>query len=260
VIFEALVTTWQYEWIECTNLEEAQEKIAVLAFAKIKEVGGVYYTNTGASIGPLVWNHTSKTRENLIRTIVWYVDQYENEGIEVVKLADGRPAVEYSFSLPVDNGIVFSGHIDRLVQYHDETYCMDQKTTGSTISANYFKQFSPDTQFSMYTFAGQMIYQSNVKGVIIDAAQVMVGFSRFERGFTFRTPSQLEEWYEGSMHHIEEARKATLEQNFPMRTTSCGNFGGCEFRDVCARDARVRENFLRADFVKGERWDPLKRR
>src|SRR5262245_52097354 len=41
--------------------------------------------------------HTAKTRENLIRSIVWYVEQFKDEEIEVIKLPSGLPAVEYSF-------------------------------------------------------------------------------------------------------------------------------------------------------------------
>lgn len=235
VILECLINTWEHE------VNEKGERIP----------------GTGK---PVEFLHNSKTRENLIRSCIWYVDQFENESIEVVKLASGKPAVEYSFSLPVDNDIVFTGHIDRLVTYSDEIYAMDQKTTGQTVSSAYFAQYSPDHQMSMYTFAGQMIYGSPVKGVIIDVAQIAVGFTRFERGFTFRTSAQLAEWYEDAMYTIEAARSAVREQHFPMRRTSCNNFGGCEFRSVCGRSPDVRPNFLAADFVRGPRWDPLQRR
>lgn len=234
VVFGILVETWDHE-----------------------RDGEVRRAGTGA---PHPFVHNFKTRENLIRTIVWYVDQFEDERIEVVHLANGKPAVEYTFTLPVDNDIIFTGHIDRLVKYADEYYVMDQKTTGSTISANYFEQFKTDHQFSMYTFAGQSIYDGTVKGVIIDGAQIAVGFSRFERGFTFRSPSQLAEWYDDTMKVIETARKATSENYFPMRRTSCNNYGGCEFRGICGRSPDIRKNFLQAEFERQPIWDPLERR
>lgn len=209
---------------------------------------------------PWVSDHNTKTRENLIRTIVWYVDQFENDKIEVIKLADGKPAVELSFALPVDNGIIFCGHLDSLVNYSDDLYVMDQKTTQSTISSYWFDQFTPDTQMSMYTFAGKMIYKMPVKGVIIDGAQIAVGFTRFERGFAFRSEGQLNEWYDGAMAHIEAIHRSTKNNFFPMNTTSCGMFGGCEFRSICSRSPEVRERFLEGDFERTERWNPLKTR
>lgn len=210
--------------------------------------------------GPWISDHNTKTRENLIRTIVWYVDQFENEKIEVVRLADGRPAVEHSFTLPVDDGILFAGHIDRLVNYADDLYVMDQKTTGSTLTPYYWDQFTPDTQVSMYTFAGKAIYNLPVRGMIIDAAQIAVGFSRFDRGFAFRSEGQLNEWYDSTMAHIRAIHESTARNFFPMNTTSCGNYGGCEFRGICSKSPEVRERFLEGDFTKGEPWNPLKSR
>lgn len=251
VVEEALIETWLYEYEEVLN-EISLQAGAVNYATKTVRVAG--------SGSPWLSPDSAKTRENLIRTIVWYVDQFENERISVVTLADGRPAVEHSFSFAVDDGYFFAGHLDRLVEYANDLYVMDQKTTGAALSAYYFNQFSPDIQMSMYTFAGKAIFNMPVKGVIIDAAQIMVGFTRFERGFTFRTQSQLDEWYDDTMWLIENTRKATLEKHFPQNKSSCGNYGGCEFRSVCSRSPEVRQNFLAADFRQGPTWDPLDRR
>lgn len=220
-----------------------------------------HYDEEGQSIGPWVSDHNTKTRENLIRTIVWYLDQFGDEDtMRTVINSEGTPLVEHTFALDADNGIILSGHLDRVVEYAGHPYVQDQKTTGSTITARFFDQFSPDTQMSLYTFAGQAIFGIPVKGVVIDGAQIAVGFTRFERGFTFRTEPQLNEWYDGAMRTIELAQRATRENYFPMNPSSCNNFGGCEFRGICSRSPEVRDNFLRADFVRGERWDPLKAR
>lgn len=202
----------------------------------------------------------TKTRESLIRTIVWYLEHFKDDNAKTIILADGKAATEYSFAIPVDDGIVFSGHLDRFVEYMGRPYVQDQKTTASTITARFFEGYNPDIQMSMYTFAGQMLYKTPVAGVMIDAAQIAVGFSRFERGFTFRTTGQLDEWYDETLATIERTRRYTRENHFPMNTTACGNFAGCQYRRVCSRSPEVREQFLKADFVKGERWDPLKAR
>jgi hypothetical protein len=209
------------------------------------------------------FDHSAKTRANLIRSIIWYVDQFGDEeeaGIKTHHFSDGRPAVEVSFSLEVDDGIFFSGHLDRISEYGGALYVMDQKTTGNTITPKFFDGFKPDIQMSMYTFAGQAILRSPVKGVIIDGAQIAVGFTRFERGFTFRTSSELQEWYDEMMWLVKQTQQATALRKFPMDRTACGNYGGCEFRHVCARSPEVREQFLKAEFVQGKRWDPLERR
>lgn len=209
---------------------------------------------------PWVSDHNTKTRENLVRTIIWYFEQFKDDPCQTVILSDGVAAVEHSFQLPVDNGIIFSGHIDRLVTYSDNVYVQDQKTTGSTITPRYFSNYNPDNQVSMYSFAGRAIFQLPVKGMMIDAAQIAVGFSRFERGFIFQDDATLNEWYDDAMFHIETAVHATRENHFPKNRGSCHKFAGCEFRNVCNKSPHVREQFLKADFEKGVRWDPLEAR
>lgn len=236
VVAEAMQETWVYE----------------------EDENGEPIPGTGA---PWESDHNTKTRANLIRTIVWYLDQFgEDDQCRTIILSSGKAAVEHSFQLDADDGIILSGHIDRLVDFGGKPYVQDQKTTGSTITARFFDGFNPDTQMSLYTFAGRALFGIPVKGVMIDGAQIAVGFTRFERGFTFRDEGSLNEWYDEAMHTIEGAQRATRESFFPKNTASCGNYGGCEFRHVCARSPSVREQFLKADFEKQPRWDPLESR
>lgn len=236
VVHEALQETWTYD------LDEEGDPIP----------------GTG---GPWLSDHNTKTRENLIRTIVWYLDQFgDDDQCKTVILSNGEAAVEHSFQLDADNGIVLSGHMDRVVEYSGSIYVQDQKTTGSTISARFFDGFSPDTQMSLYTFAGRALFGIPVKGVMIDGAQIAVGFTRFERGFAFRDEGSLNEWYDEAMYSIERAQTATRERFFPKNPASCGNYGGCEFRAICSRAPSVREQFLKGEFEKQPRWDPLEAR
>lgn len=271
VVHEALVATWEYDPCEDCAGTGNEYHDPDKANAKMQWAGGNVTSahktcetcdGTGKKPGsghPWDSMHNTKTRGNLIRSIVWYIDHYSDDTMPVVQLEDG-PAVELSFTLEVDDGMIFAGHLDRLVHYGDDPYVQDQKTTGSTINQKFFEQFKPDTQMSMYSFAGKMILGTPVKGVIIDGAQIAVGFTRFERGFTFRTDGELNEWYDSAMYHIEQARHATRENFFPMNTTSCGDYGGCPFRHVCARSPEHRLQFLKADFVQGQPLDPLEQR
>lgn len=264
VISEALFETWTYPTCEiCEGSGEILNEVVIDGkhseqMVECPDCSGEGIVMEGGT--PWQSGHNTKTRENLIRTIIWYIDNFEEDPAKTIILSSGEAAVEHSFALPVDNGLIFSGHLDRMVEYAAHPYVQDQKTTGSTITQRYFEGFSPDTQMSMYTWAGKLIFSSPVHGVMIDAAQIAVGFTRFERGFAFRTASQLEEWYETSMYHIEKARAATREQHFPMNRSACGNYGGCEFRQICSRSPEVRDNFLKGSFEIQPRWDPLEKR
>lgn len=251
VIHEALVSSWVYETEEYQP--EPDLSPGVVNFASATRI----IPGTGS---PWDSGHNLKTRETLIRTIIWYLDQFQDDSMSTVILADGKPAVELSFLIPISDDLFLSGHMDRLVEYSGDIFVTDNKTTGSTISAKYFDGWNPDIQMSMYTFAGKMIYKMPISGVVIDAAQIAVGFTRFERGFTFRSTEQLDEWYDQVQYLIQETQAYTKEDYFPMRTSACGNYGGCPFRDVCSRSPSVRDNFLRAKFIQGPTWDPAARR
>lgn len=212
---------------------------------------------------PRSFDDPKKTRSALIRTIIWYIDQFaveSKDGLVTYHLQDGKPAVELSFTLEFTNDIVYCGHLDRVVSMGDELFVMDQKTTGGTVGPYYFNSFSPSNQMSGYAFAGQAILRSPVRGVIIDAAQIAINFTRFERGITSRSKDQLEEWFSSTVYSIEKLQELSRyageeEEKWPMNPTACGNYGGCKFRLLCARSPKVRENYIKSDYVE-HNWDP----
>lgn len=44
---------------------------------------------------------TSRTKETLVRSVVWYLEEYKDDPLKTALLPDGTPAVELSFMLPV---------------------------------------------------------------------------------------------------------------------------------------------------------------
>lgn len=207
----------------------------------------------------------AKTREHLIRVLVWYFEHYRDDNCTPVILSNGKPAVELSFRFEIGNDLLLSGHLDQIVNFGDTgQYVMDHKTTGSTItgaSAKYFFQgFNPDNQMTLYTTAAAISFNTPVKGVIIDAAQLMVGGAAFARGFTYRTPAQLQEFLEGVYSYRRMAETFHHQGFWPMNESACGNYGGCAFRDICAKSPQVRERFLRTEFTQDKPWNPLEPR
>jgi len=211
---------------------------------------------------PRTFDDAKKTRVNLIRTIVWYIEEFavENpDGLVTYHKEDGNPAVELSFALEISDNIIYCGHLDRVVSMADRLYVMDQKTTGGTVGTYYFNNFSPNNQMSGYAMAGQAVLHSPITGVIIDAAQIAINFTRFERGITTRSKQQIEEWLSDTIQFIHTAQDWTRKEFFPMNPNSCGNYGGCQFRGLCSRPASVRENYIKSDFT-DHNWDPIKER
>lgn len=209
---------------------------------------------------PKEFIHAQKTRESLIRSIVWYFAEYANDTTTPIILASGKPAVEHSFKIDIGDNMFYCGHLDRGVMYQDHPYVMDQKTTGFQLTPYYYDQFETSFQMSGYSFAGKLILDMPVRGVIIDAAKISTGATEFGRSTTLRTESQLNEWLDDAHYWMNFANRCNEEERYPMNTASCGNYGGCEFKGVCGRAPAVRENFLRADFNKEKPWNPLESR
>jgi hypothetical protein len=210
-----------------------------------------------------------KNRYTLVRTLVWYLDSFgEKDKLETIILANHKPAVELTFSFnPKDfetgqelkaltgEHIHFAGHLDRMVMYQDEPFVCDRKTTRGTLGPTYFMQYTPDNQFSMYALGAKFAYDVRVKGVICDAAQVKVTFSKFERGIIYRTEAQLREWYHDAVFWVNLMGQMAEQKRWPQNDKACHYYGGCPYRAVCGRTSPAREAWLELDYVKST-WDP----
>lgn len=221
-----------------------------------------------------------KNRKTLTRTVIWYLEKFQRDVTKVVVLDTGKIACELSFRFSLDWGpksgyvlgedhpsddahlvpgisYMLCGHLDRVVTFNDELFVMDRKTTKTTPEGYYFDNFDPENQMSLYTLAGQVLFDTGIRGVIIDAAQVAIGFSRFERGFTYRNPDQIDEWVNDLHFWFQLAEEYAKAGYWPMNDTACGMYGGCKFRKICSKSPQVREKFLAGDFERVEPWNPL---
>ena len=231
-----------------------------------------------------------KNPSTLISLLVDYLDHFRDDPCQTYIKSDGVPAVELSFRFELDWGpssnapfleelgaaasfvdnslqpqpYLLCGHLDRVVTFNDQLFVMDQKTTGTTLGDRYFDQYEPNNQMTLYTLAGQVILDAPVKGVIIDAAQILLEKpNRFARGFTYRTRDQLDEWLLDLRFWLNIAESFAESDYWPLNDTSCDKFGGCKFRGICSKSPEVRDQFLRADFNQLEpdaRWNPLRSR
>ena len=207
----------------------------------------------------------NKNRYTLVRTVVWYLDHYKESSEKTMILADGSPAVElwfrFELSLVSPDGTpyILTGHIDRLTEFAGQEWFQDIKSTKNTISSDFFKKFSPDNQMSFYTAAAKIVFDKPLMGGIIDAAQVAVDFSKFQRGLIQRTPDQISEWLKDIEYWLKQAEQHARDEYWPMNDTACHHYGGCEFRDICNKDPAIRGKKLATHFEQRV-WDPLKKR
>jgi hypothetical protein len=236
---------------------------------------------------PTLRAFTHKNKGQLLYLVVAYLDEYRDDPCKTLILDNGMPAVELSFRFQLDfgpsvarevileNGMeatethteanyLLCGHLDRVVNFADSLFVLDHKTATNTPTDYYFAQFSPNNQMTLYSFAGKVVLDAPIAGVIIEAAQVTIDKPmKFERRPTYRSDEVIDEWLDDLEYHLANAEAFAQANYWPMNDTACGNYGGCRFREVCTRPKAVRERFLKSDFIQlpeDERWNPLKSR
>jgi hypothetical protein len=139
--------------------------------------------------------------------------------------------------------------------WQDNLWIVDKKTTKTQLDDRYFAGYNPDNQVSLYTIAGQVTLHADIAGVIIDAAQIQVGGSRFQRRPIPRTQGQNEEWLADLTVYLRMLEAYAKINYWPQNDKSCDKFGGCKFRPVCSLDPSAREDYLEA-FYEKRTWDP----
>lgn len=209
-----------------------------------------------------------KNRETLVRLVEWYCEDQPAEvggaGLFPYAFPDGTPAVELSFKLPLPfntpNGqaYILAGHLDAIKTFGKmETFITDNKTTKSYLGPPYWKQFSPNIQVDIYDLAGSLLFPDlKIKGVAIEAAQVLVGGAEFAPQVFYRTEGQREETLSEIGRWLKFAETFVEDDYWPMNKSNCKM---CGFNSICSKDPAQRERYLKADFVQ-KRWNPLEER
>ncbi len=212
-----------------------------------------------------------KNRETIVGLVLDYLDHFgADDPAATYILDDGSPAVELTFKFELDWGpaegtegvpYLLCGHLDRVVTLHDDLYVMDRKTSLSALGSYYMDQWTPSNQMTLYALAGKVMLNQPVKGVIIDAAQVLLEKPHaFARGFAYRTEDQLSEWLVDLRYYLREAEDYATANYWPQNDTACNKFGGCQFREVCSASPHVREAYLADRFDRGDHnaaWNPF---
>lgn len=199
----------------------------------------------------------TKNRYTLVRTLVWSFEEHEHSPFRTVQLANGKPAVELSFNFPafeLDGEMIsLAGHLDQVVELDGKLWVLDDKTSGSALSASYFARYTPDNQMSLYSIAGKVILDRPIAGVLVRAAQIGVNFARFATAQVTRPPAVLDEWMADVKAWVRLAKTYALANHWPGNDKHCVM---CDFRRVCAVSPSHRAAWLKEDFTKRP-WNPL---
>jgi hypothetical protein len=183
-----------------------------------------------------------------------------NKGIELINLYAKKYKVEpfkylhteTPFAMPLGNDIVLCGREDAIVEWNDEIYVFERKTT-SRLGITFFKKFRLDYQIDIYCLACREIMGSCF-GAIIDAVRVCTPKAHIDKDLVRdevgRTDKDLDDAKEEIIKIVGDMRKGHIYKN----KMACYTWGGCEFLPIC--ESHENPKIIR-DFYKESIWNPI---
>ena len=217
----------------------------------------------GYEANTLKASEKAKTAESLARSIVWYDEALGSSNTFEVMVADGKPAFEINFKIPLgfklpwanNKEALLCGNLDAVVKFGDEVWVLERKSTYSQLGGWYFSKYSPNIQIDVYCLAAHLLWPDwKIQGVLLEAAQIGQTFVRFQRQFLRRSVAQLEETH----YAIEKAIKGIEINRWPLNPASCNVGAGCPYRSLCNTDPAMRERLLELEWQRRKSpWNPL---
>lgn len=220
--------------------------------------------------GEKYWQSEDRNKNfwNALRAFIWYTETFAFEpDFNTASIGRKISAIELPFQFSLGDftssgeEIVYCGHLDRVVDTASGRWVIDYKTTKKTLGADYFDTYQPSTQLPGYAVAAKIVFHEPVQGVIVDAFQVGVDFTRNARGHILLGAERADEWLDNASSwiakavEIAEGAASPEERHWKMNTESCFI---CPFKEVCRSTPSVRPDVLKLDF-KQRFWDPLDR-
>jgi hypothetical protein len=197
-----------------------------------------------------------KRRDQLVRAIVDHCEQFADDPLETVTLADGTPAVELSFRF--DSGIQLcgeeiqlSGHFDRVVKPWN---VLDHKTSKNAVDDKYRMKMELSTQMYQYGFGSSVIRpdEAATTTLVIDVVQMLADNVRTSRFPIRYTQPQLREYYDDLSQQLPAAGDYIRNRRFPRNRESCLL---CDFKRICRVDPSIRPHIAATEFAR-RYWDP----
>lgn len=185
-----------------------------------------------------------KNFENMLAAVFDYFHNYnpESDYIQPITLKNGKPAVEFTFSVPLpimhpDTGdpLIYAGRCDMLGQYANLKAVVDEKTTYS-FGFDWSRIFQMRGQFIGYTWAAQQfdidVNTCIVRGIAIQQRSI----KHLEAIFSY-PQWQVDRWYMEMLQKVTYLKTCWEMKEFPMNYGDiCSSYGGCEMLDLCTSE------------------------
>jgi len=208
---------------------------------------------------------SAKSLERTAGALEYYFEQYPlgADGMEPIKLANGKRGIEHSFAHPLDikhpvtgMPLLYTGRSDMIAEFAHGVYVVDEKTT-SQLGASWSRQWEMRSQFTGYAWAA---LQDGIKtdGAIVRGISILKTKYETQMAITNRGQWEIERWYEQVMRDLKRMIECWEAGWWDYNMdTACGEYGGCSLMSACK--SKDPQGYLEIYFEQRV-WDPLARR
>jgi hypothetical protein len=185
---------------------------------------------------------------------------------------DGKPAVEFSFALPIHEELVhpqsgdpllYVGRFDMLGKMNNTLFVEDDKTTGR-LGQQWSGQWDLRSQFTGYCWGAQQ-YGHPVGGAIIRGTAILKTKITHAEAIVYRPKFMIQRWLKRLQGNVammcaafEGLMTAELDvdaafPNYGEENGSCASYSGCSYKMLC--ESPDPANWVDGNFEVSY-WDP----
>ena len=207
-------------------------------------------------------HNSYKDFTNVSTALFDYFHQYHpaNDYVQPLIKADGNPAVEFTFSipLPIDHPVsgeplVYAGRCDMIGLYNEHTTCIVDEKTTYTFPIDWAKLFAMRGQFIGYTYAAQYFGMPASMCIVRGVGIQQKSIKHLEAILTF-PQWQIDRWYQEMLKKVENLKNCWIEKEFPLNYgNECSAYGGCGMLDLCTSE----NPSVWFDTFSVRKWNPL---
>jgi len=166
-----------------------------------------------------------RTRERGEVILKEYVKRYFEEPYQIRQM-------EIKFCVGMEEGRMYVGKIDQIVEWEKNIFVKDHKTT-SALGLSFYRSFRPSVQIDGYVYACRELC-GQCSGAIINGISVADNpKERFGRDISNRTSDEIDKFAVMFAKWCEQIEISLLKQDFYLNYNSCNNMGRCIYYELC---------------------------
>ncbi|MCK5644197.1 MAG: PD-(D/E)XK nuclease family protein [Gammaproteobacteria bacterium] len=208
--------------------------------------------------------YVAKSAERVAYALVEYFTEYPptTDKIQPYYRADGKPAIEFEFSFPLEtlhpetgNPLLYGGRFDMVGEYLSSLWVVDEKTA-TRLGPQWLRSFTLRGQLLGYVYAAKS-FGLPVNGFIVRGLSFLRDYYGHAEVVEVVPEYRLEQWRE--QIEIDAARMVKSYQDGRFSWAlgeACNAYGGCPFKSLCDKQHWQEwwQQYFEIDY-----WNPLDR-